>query len=271
MEELFNGKKFDALIHFAAYKAVGESVIEPIKYYHNNINALLGALIITKMTRVSEFIFSSSGAVYDPKNNPPYTEESKRGPVSPYSKTKQLCEEILENYVLNSGKVRVLSLRYFNPAGAHSSLLLGEDPNGEPNNLVPIMTRAMRENKPFTIFGNDYDTPDGTCIRDYIHVVDVAQAHIKALEYLENNPACNYDVFNIGTGKGASVLEIIEAFNNANNLKILYKIGERRPGDPAIIFADIRKAEKLLKFQTKFSLLDIMSTAWEWEKKAFQK
>jgi UDP-glucose 4-epimerase len=265
LEELFKGKKFDAIIHFAAYKAVGESVSDPISYYKNNLGALMGILDIAHLCGVSSFIFSSSAAIYDSNGVPPYSEESSKKPASPYGKTKEIGEIILSDYVSHKINMKVCSLRYFNPGGAHDSLLIGENPNGVPNNLVPIMTKSVKEGKEISIFGDDYDTTDGTCIRDYIHVCDVARAHILALGHLESGNSKNEEVFNIGRGVGVSVLEMIKAFESVNNIKVPYKIAERRAGDVGTLYADTKKAQEILNFKTEYSIDDIMKSAWEWE------
>ena len=266
VDKFFKGKKFDAIIHFAALKSVGESVENPLKYYKNNIGSLLGALSIAKKCDVSYFIFSSTGIMYGPKNKPPYSEEDFLDPVSPYAKTKQVGEEILKNFISCNSKIKAVSLRYFNPAGAHESLLIGENPNGNPNNLLPVIVKAVKENKIVTIFGSNYDTIDGTCVRDYIHVSDVAKAHIKALKYLKLN-RCNYDVFNIGVGRGLSTKEVIRSFEEVNNVRVSVKIGKRRPGDIAIVFANTEKAKKILNWKAQYDISDIMKTAWEWGRK----
>jgi len=267
LEELFKGKKFDAIIHFAAYKAVGESVSDPISYYKNNLDALMGILEVANLCEVSLFIFSSSAAIYDSNGIPPYNEQSNINPASPYGKTKEIGEIILSDYVSHKSNMKVCALRYFNPAGAHESLLIGENPNGIPNNLVPIMTKLVKEGKEIAVFGDNYDTLDGTCIRDYIHVCDVARAHILALRHLEQVDSSNNEVFNIGRGVGVSVLEMIKAFEDANNIKVLYKITDRRPGDVGTLYADTKKATEILNFKPEYSIIDIMKSAWEWENK----
>ena len=260
-------KKFDAIIHFAAFKAVGESVLNPLKYYDNNIGSLLGALIIARSCKVSSFIYSSSAAIYDSKGKAPFSERSAIDPASPYGMTKKIGEEILFDYFQNSPSFKVLSLRYFNPAGAHPSIILGEKSKGVPNNLVPIITSFVKNKKIFSVFGNTYKTKDGTCIRDYIHVVDVAHAHVLSLKYLENQKSNFCDVFNIGTGKGTSVLEIIKSFEKVNGIKANFKYDKKRPGDVPVLFADIKKIQKVLNFKPKYDISDMLKTAWEWEKK----
>ena len=267
LPKIFKGKKFDAIIHFAAFKAVGESMEEPLKYYENNMGSLFGAIEIAKFSGASSFIYSSSAAIYDLHTKPPYTENSKLLPLSPYGFTKKIGEEILENYTKNNSKTKSLSLRYFNPAGAHPSLFLGENPKEFPSNLVPAITRSTINKKPFYVFGDDYKTRDGTCIRDYIHVSDVARAHVLALDFLSKKQNHFYDVINIGTGKGVSIMEVIYAFKNANRIDPSFLVKNRRDGDLPVVFADTKKAKKMLKFKPEYSIFDIMKTAWEWEKK----
>lgn len=260
-------KHFDAIIHFAAYKAVGDSVKNPLKYYKNNIGALLGILEIAQKFKIPSFVFSSSCAVYNPNELPPYTEKNKVTPTSPYGMTKLLCEEIIQDYVSYMPAFHAVSLRYFNPAGAHFSNLIGEDPKEKAINLVPAIIRAVRTSDPLSIFGDNYDTPDGTCIRDYIHVVDLARAHISALKHLKSHSDALYEVFNLGTGKGVSVLEMIKSFEEVNDLKVPVVTMERRQGDMPEVYADTTKAEKYLKWKAKYSLKDIMKSAWQWEEK----
>ncbi len=264
---LFTGKKFDAIIHFAAKKSVGDSVKDPLGYYRNNIGALLGALMIARECNIPYFVFSSSCAIYDPHAQAPYTEDSKTAPASPYGATKLLGEEILKDYTIHTPHLQAVSLRYFNPAGAHLSGIIGEESKGEPQNLIPVMIKAIQTKTPFTILGNDYPTPDGTCIRDYIHVMDVAEAHISALEHLASYSGIPYDVFNIGAGKGVSVMEMVKAFEKNNGGEVLFTLGERRAGDVPRVFADITKAGKMLGWKPKYSLDDILKTAWVWGQK----
>ena len=193
LESIFKDQEFDAIIHFAAFKAVGESVHEPLKYYDNNLGSLLGALKIAYNCNAQSIIYSSSATVYDQNEKTPFTEKSNLNPLSPYGMTKKIGEDILFDYFKNNSNLKILSLRYFNPAGAHPSILLGENPKGIPNNLIPIITKSLKEKKSFAVFGNTYKTPDKTCIRDYIHVVDVARAHISALKYLEKKEILKKD------------------------------------------------------------------------------
>lgn len=256
------------VIHFAAYKAVGESVEQPLKYYHNNIYSLINLLKAFEGKPVN-FVFSSSCTVYGQPDQLPVTEEAPvQKAESPYGNTKQIAEEILSEVAAVTPELQVISLRYFNPVGAHHTALIGELPIGVPQNLVPFITQsAIGKRGPLTVFGNDYDTPDGSCIRDYIHVVDLAKAHVSALRHMEKGDSeSNYDVYNIGTGKGSSVLEVIKAFEDVTNIKLDYKIGPRRPGDIEKIFGEVTKAHRELGWKTELDLEEMMRSAWAWEK-----
>ena len=255
------------VIHFAAYKSVGESVQEPVKYYRNNIYSLINILQEFNGRKL-ELVFSSSCTVYGAPDHLPVTEESPlQEAASPYGNTKQIGEEILRDCSRVNQNLKVVALRYFNPFGAHPSALIGELPIGVPQNLVPFITQsAIGKRGPITVHGNDYDTRDGSCIRDYIHVVDLARAHVAALEKMQRNPdgGC-LEVFNIGTGKGNSVLEVINEFETSTGVKLDYKIGPRRSGDVEKIYGDVSKAEKELGWKAEFGLADMMKTAWAWE------
>jgi len=264
--DTFKGEKFDAIIHFAAFKSVGDSVQNPLKYYENNIGGLIGALLLAKECQIRQFVFSSTCAVYDQSALPPYTEDSSVLPASPYGMTKSIGEKLLEGYAKHTPDFRAVSLRYFNPAGAHPSNIIGEESKGIPENLVPVIKNAAKTKMPFTIFGNNYQTPDGTCIRDYVHVVDIAEAHISALAYLAHTET-SYAVFNLGTGKGTSIMEMVKAFEEASGMPVPFIIGEKRAGDMPVVYADTAKAMREFGWKPKFSLPDIMKTAWEWEKK----
>ena len=262
----------DGVIHFAAYKAVGESVEKPLDYYRNNIGSLVTLLEVMKEFKVRDFIFSSSCTVYGQPDQIPVSESApfKRA-ESPYGATKQMCERILEDSY--STGFRMISLRYFNPIGAHPSANLGELPIGVPSNLVPYITQtAIGKRETLTVFGNDYNTPDGFNIRDFIHVVDVADAHVKAFQYLLTQPKDNaYLVYNLGTGEGVSVMQLIQQFEKSTGVKLNYKIGSRRPGDVEKVYADPSKIMKELKWKTKYTLADGLKHAWEWEKKLSKK
>ena len=262
--------KVEGVIHFAAFKAVGESVAEPLKYYRNNIASTVSLLEAMAEVKCPQIIFSSSATVYGQPDCLPVTEQTpKKQAESPYGNCKQVCEEILEDVVKSRNPVKAICLRYFNPIGAHPSSLIGELPFGVPNNLVPFITQtAAGIRETLTVFGNDYNTNDGTCIRDYIHVVDLAKAHVKALNYLENiSDAGFFDIFNIGTGKGYSVLEVIRAFEKASGKKLNYKIGSRRKGDIEAIYANADKAERVLGWKAISSMEDALRDAWNWQKR----
>jgi UDP-glucose 4-epimerase len=256
------------IIHFAADKAVGESVNHPIKYYQNNIGSLCVVLNALEKFNIKNFVFSSSCTVYGETLTPIVTEESPvMSPTSPYGDTKIIGERIIQNYWKTTSDSKVMLLRYFNPIGAHPSALIGELPQGIPNNLVPYITQTAKgKRESLTVFGGDYRTPDGTAIRDYIHVSDLAIAHVKALAYLEKTSTKLFDYLNIGSGKGTSVLELIKTFEDVNHVKLNYQIGNRRPGDVEQIFANADKAKKIINWTFKFSLKDALLHAWEWEK-----
>lgn len=263
---------FSCVLHFAAYKSVGESVQKPLIYYENNIGSLVTLLKVMQAHGVKDMIFSSSCTVYGQPDSIPVTESApfKRA-ESPYGATKQMSERILEDAHLTG--FRVISLRYFNPIGAHPSALMGELPIGTPNNLVPYITQtASGKREKLTVFGNDYNTPDGTNIRDFIHVVDLAIGHVKAMEYLENLTSPKlYEAFNLGTGLGVSVLQLIDQFQKVTGVKLNYAIGERRPGDVEKVYADPSRVNKVLNWKTKYSAADALLHAWEWEKKIGKK
>lgn len=264
--EFFLKNQFDAVIHFAAFKAVGDSVENPLKYYHNNLVSLINLLQAKENLNM---VFSSSCSVYGDTKALPVTEDTPYAKAeSPYGNTKQISEEILRDCCKVNKNLQVTALRYFNPAGAHASALIGEYPIETPNNLVPVITQtAIGKRKEMVIYGNDYDTPDGTCIRDYIHVVDIAKAHVVAVKHLINKKNKeNYEVYNLGTGRGNSVLEAIKAFEKVGGVKLNYRIGARREGDVVKVYADTSKANKELGWKAALTLDDIMGSAWAWEK-----
>lgn len=271
LEKLFSEEKdIVGVIHFAAFKAVGESVQEPLKYYSNNIGSTVVLLEVMKKYNIQNLVFSSSCTVYGEPDSLPVTEKSPIKPAqSPYGNTKQICENILRDYVKSGVSSRIISLRYFNPIGAHPTSLIGELPLGVPNNLVPFVTQtAAGWREKLTVFGNDYSTPDGTCVRDYIHVVDLAKAHVKALDLLSSIKDNNYyDVFNIGTGNGNTVLDVIKTFEEVNNIKVNYTIGPRREGDVEKVYASTEKANQVLKWKTELSLKVALTDAWNWQQK----
>ncbi len=259
--------EISGIIHFAAYKAVGESVEKPLQYYRNNIDTLLSLLEISEKRSIAHLVFSSSCTVYGQPDTLPVTEQSPKKPAeSPYGNTKQVCEEILEDTVRSQMPLKAIALRYFNPIGAHPSGAIGELPLGVPNNLIPFVTQtAAGLRGKLTVFGNDYDTPDGTCVRDYIHVVDLAKAHVSALQHLENQPAPFYDMFNIGTGHGNTVLDVIQTFEEVNGIKLNYTLGPRRPGDVEKVYADVTKSSQVLGWKARLDLTDALKDAWHWQ------
>jgi UDP-glucose 4-epimerase len=269
---MLSQKGIDAVIHFAAFKAVGESVQNPLKYYENNVGGTVNLLYAMEAAGISQIAFSSSCTVYGEANPPVDESTAKPEAQSPYGNTKQICEEVLFDYT-KASNLKVVSLRYFNPVGAHDSALIGELPIGVPNNLVPFITQtAIGKREVLTVFGNDYPTVDGTCIRDYIHVVDLAKAHVKAIEFLEQKKYTEaYSVFNLGTGQGNSVLEVIQSFEKVSGEKVNYKIGPRRGGDVIQIYANCDKATNVLGWKTERDLDNCMQTAWAWEKHLAQK
>jgi UDP-glucose 4-epimerase len=260
-------KDISGIIHFAAYKAVGESVREPMKYYKNNLYSLIN--LIESIDRKINFVFSSSCTVYGQPDILPVTENAPvKQAESPYGNTKQIAEEILKDTCAINSNLNVISLRYFNPVGAHESGLIGELPIGVPNCLVPFITQsAIGKRGPITVYGNDYNTPDGSAVRDYIHVVDLAKAHVSAINRMQANESVkNYDVFNLGTGKGTSVLEVIDAFEKTTGEKLNYSIGPRRSGDVEKVWGDVTKSSQELRWEAKLEIEDMMSSAWKWEK-----
>lgn len=259
-------RDIDGIIHFAAFKAVGESVQQPLKYYRNNFYTLIN--IITAFNSKVKLVFSSSCTVYGEPDALPVTEDAQvKKAESPYGNTKQIAEEILQETCAVTPDLKVIALRYFNPVGAHKSALIGELPIGVPQNLIPFITQsAIGKRGPITVFGNNYNTPDGSAIRDYIHVVDLAKAHVAAIKRLQISERNNYEVFNIGTGKGSSVLEIIAAFEESTGQKLDYKIGDRRDGDIEKTFGDVTLSNKVLGWHAELGLSEMMSSAWEWEK-----
>ncbi|HWV67964.1 UDP-glucose 4-epimerase GalE, partial [Chitinophaga sp.] len=255
------------VIHFAALKAVGESVNEPLMYFQNNLTSLINVLKCVKEYNVPNLVFSSSCSVYGNTKALPVVEETPLGEAqSPYARTKQIGEQIIEDYS-RVNETNSILLRYFNPVGAHESALIGELPLGKPDNLVPVITQtAIGKIPKMTVFGTDYDTRDGSCVRDYIHVMDIAAAHTKALQYLlDHRNASNCEVFNLGTGNGVTVLEAIKAFEKISGIKLNYTTGPRREGDVIAIYANNSKAKEKLNWEPKIGIEDSMRTAWQWE------
>lgn len=267
-ENIFAKHKIDATIHFAAFKAVNESVENPLMYYRNNLLSLINLLEIYSEKKLQNFLFSSSCSVYGDADDLPVTEKTLlKKAESPYGNTKQIGEEILSD-VVKQNSFSAIALRYFNPAGAHDSALIGEFPLQPPNNLVPVITQtAIGLRKSMTVFGGDYDTKDGSCVRDYIHVVDIARAHIIAIEHLLDGKNKNrFEIYNLGTGEGNTVLEAIQTFEKVNGVPLNYTVGPRREGDVVKVYADTKKAWNDLGWKTEKSLEDIMRSAWAWEK-----
>ena len=269
VEKLFSSYKIDAVIHFAAFKAVGESVEKPVMYYKNNLGSFLNLLETAQNHGGCNVLFSSSATVYGDAEVLPVTEKTPRLPAtSPYGNTKQMCEDILRDTVKAVPGIKGIALRYFNPIGAHPSALIGELPRGVPNNLVPFITQtAIGKRECLSIFGNDYPTPDGTCLRDYIDVVDLAKAHVAAVKrMLDGRMKDDYEIFNIGTGRPVSVAELVTSFEKVNNLKLNYKYVDRRPGDVTAIWADTSLANEELGWKAERTVEETLASAWAWEK-----
>ena len=267
LNKIFSENDIYAVINFAGFKAVGESVVKPLEYYINNVYGALNLLEVMKEHNVKNFVFSSSATVYGNPKVVPLKEDAEVGnTTNPYGTTKYMIEVILKDLYKSDSSWNIVILRYFNPIGAHPSHLIGEEPQGIPNNLVPYITRVANKTlKELSVFGNDYDTIDGTGVRDYIHVVDLAIGHVKALEKIEKNEKL-ISIYNLGTGEGYSVLQIINTFEKVNNIKIPYKIVERRSGDIAVYLADPKKAENELNFKTTKTLEDMLRDAWNYQK-----
>ena len=267
LEKVFEENEVESVINFAGFKAVGESVAKPVEYYINNVSGALVLLETMKKYGIKKFVFSSSATVYGDPEVVPITEDSEvGGTTNPYGTSKLMIEQILQDLYKSDNSWDIVILRYFNPVGAHSSGLIGENPQGIPNNLMPyIALVASGKLKELSVFGNDYNTKDGTGVRDYIHVVDLAIGHVKAIEKIYREGKGLY-IYNLGTGKGYSVLDMLKAFEKANNIEVPYKIAPRRPGDIATCFADPRKAEKELEFRTQKSLEDMCRDTWNFQK-----
>lgn len=265
---VFEKERFDGVIHFAALKAVGESVAYPFKYFRNNLNSTLNALELSKEFGVKAFIFSSSCTVYGNVESSPVTESTPlMDAASPYGRTKQMGEQMIQDTIAENSQTKAIILRYFNPAGAHISGLIGEAPTNQALNLVPVITETAIGKRPsMSVFGTDYPTRDGSCIRDYIHVMDLAHAHTLALKsIMDDQQQIPIEIYNLGIGAGASVLEVIHAFESVTGQSLNYVITERRPGDVVAIYANYEKAKTQLSWEPKYNIEDIMRTAWEWE------
>lgn len=267
MQEIFTAQQLDCVIHLAGLKAVGESVSKPVEYYRNNIDTTLTLLECMKEAGVKRIVFSSSATVYGQENNVPYDENMQRGScTNPYGWTKSMMEQILEDAAKADPELSVMLLRYFNPVGAHESGLIGEDPKGIPNNLMPYIARvAVGKLDHLTVHGNDYPTPDGTGLRDYIHVVDLALGHLKAVEYVRDHKGV--EIVNLGTGKPYSVLQMVKAFEKASGRTIKYEIGPRRPGDLAECYANVHKSKELLGWEAERGIDEMCRDTWNWQEK----
>lgn len=268
LRTVFRNHKIDALIHFAAFKAVGESVSKPLEYFRNNLDSFLNVLAVARENGGCNVLFSSSATVYGQAEKLPVTETTPRQPAtSPYGATKQMCEDILSSVVAAGNGIKGIALRYFNPVGAHPSALLGELPRGVPNNLIPFVTQtAIGKRECLSIFGGDYPTPDGTCQRDYIDIVDLAKAHVAAVSRMvDGKMKADYEVFNVGTGRPVSVMEIVKTFEEVNGIKLNYSIADRRAGDITAIWADPTLANKELGWKAERSLAETLKSAWAWE------
>lgn len=269
VRKLFNDYSIDAVIHFAAFKAVGESVADPLKYYVNNLESFLNILTLAR-EKGCNVLFSSSATVYGEPDELPVSERSPRKPcTSPYGNTKQMCEDLLRDCVSAYPNIKGIALRYFNPIGAHPSALIGELPRGVPQNLVPFITQtAIGKRECLSIFGDDYPTPDGTCQRDYIDIVDLAKAHVCAVaRMLDGKMEEGYEIFNIGTGRPLSVMELVTTFEKVNDLKLNYKIAPRRPGDVTAVWCDPSLSEQKLGWKATRTTEQTLASAWAWEKK----
>lgn len=265
MEIVFKNHKIDSIIHFAALKAVGESVRKPIEYYSNNLISTLVLFDLMKAFNVKNFVFSSSATVYGEPDTCPILEDFPLSVTNPYGRTKLIIEEMLKDIYKSDQSFNIALLRYFNPVGAHKSGRIGEEPNGIPNNLMPYITKvAIGKLQELSVFGGDYPTHDGTGVRDYIHVLDLASGHVKALEKLKEGPGLV--IYNLGTGKGYSVLDLVKAFSEASGKEIPFKITERREGDVAICFADSSKAERELGWKAKYEIKEMCQDSWRWQK-----
>ncbi len=266
MEKIFDENDIDAVIHFAGLKAVGESVEKPLEYYKNNISGTLNMCEVMRKHNVKNIIFSSSATVYGDPKTVPITEECPKGVcTNPYGWTKSMLEQILMDMNVADPEWNVILLRYFNPIGAHKSGLIGEDPNGIPNNLMPYITKvATKQLERLNVFGDDYPTPDGTGVRDYIHVVDLAKGHVKALKKIVENPGVK--IYNLGTGKGYSVLEVVKNFEEASGVEIPYVIAPRRAGDIAECYADASLAKEELGWEAEFGIKEMCADSWNWQK-----
>jgi UDP-glucose 4-epimerase len=273
IDDILSEHKVDAIIHFAAYKSVGESVEDPIRYYDNNINSLLNMLDTAKYFGIKNFVFSSSCSLYGNLKELPATEESPLSePESPYAYTKLIGERILQDFSKVNTDINIIALRYFNPVGAHESGLIGESPINKPNNILPVICNSAETGEEMLVFGDDYETRDGSCIRDYVHVSDIANAHVLAVKHLMSDKSKSYDVYNLGLGSGnrfeqngLTVLEVINSFEKVNGVKVNYKVGPRREGDIVEIYSNSTKAREI-GWRPRKTVDDMVSSAWRWHK-----
>lgn len=265
LDDILSEHKVDGIIHFAAYKSVGESVEDPIKYYDNNINSLLNILDSSRIFNIKNIVFSSSCSLYGNVKNLPVTEDTPLSdPESPYAYTKLVGERIISDFCKSNKDINITSLRYFNPVGAHISGLIGESPICKPSNILPVICDSVKNGGEVTVFGNDYDTRDGSCIRDYVHVTDISNAHVLSIDKMISGDISGYNVFNLGYDSGVSVLELIKKFEEVNGVKVNYKIGGRRNGDVVEIYSDSSKAKNILGWKTIYNIDDMVSSAWKW-------
>lgn len=265
LKKILDTEKIDGVIHIAAFKAVGESVEKPLKYYENNVSGFVTLLETLLANNVHNFVFSSSAAVYGTPPTKLVTEETPLNPESPYGWSKYMDEVILRDTCASQPVLKGVALRYFNVVGSHESAVIGETPKGKPQNLLPIIVQAVANNTPLTVYGDDYPTPDGTCLRDYIHVVDLAKAHVAALQKMISTESGQYEVYNISTGKPTSVSELISTFERVNNVKVPHVIGARRPGDPAAYSAVPQKANRELNWKAEHTIDEAVNSAWQWQ------
>lgn len=265
LDDILSEHKVDGIIHFAAYKSVGESVEDPIKYYDNNINSLLNILDSSRIFNIKNIVFSSSCSLYGNVKNLPVTEDTPLSdPESPYAYTKLVGERIISDFCKSNKDINITSLRYFNPVGAHMSGLIGESPIGKPSNILPVICDSVKNGGEVTVFGDDYNTRDGSCIRDYVHVTDISNAHVLSIDKMISGDISGYNVFNLGYDSGVSVIELIKKFEEVNGVKVNYKIGSRRSGDVVEIYSDSSKAKNILGWNTLYNIDDMVSSAWKW-------
>lgn len=269
LKQILKTERIDGVIHIAGYKAVGESVENPLRYYANNVAGFITLLNLLLEEGVYNFVFSSSAAIYGTPEDPKglVTEESRYNPESPYGRSKMMDELILQDTCAATPKLKGIALRYFNVVGSHDSILIGDSPKGKPQNLLPIIVHALTNGTPISVYGTDYPTPDGTCLRDYIHVVDLAKAHVAALQKMLATDSGHYDIYNISTGVPTSVTELITTFERINKVTVPHTLGPRRPGDPPVYYADPHKANRELDWYPEKTIEDAVRSAWAWQQK----